>query len=412
MAATGSTDQATTATTATMEGHRPRMPGPTRWVGVGRGNATDARTAGADAARDALLHADAALLVVFCWDGYDHEALLDGVRSVSGDVALIGCSTAGEISMAGAGDASVVVTAFGGPGFRVATGAANAADLGLRDASAVAARCAADLPPGDHRLLLLLTDGLGGDMEEIVRGAYQEVGAALPLVGGCAGDGLRMEQTVQLHGPDVLRHSVVAAAISSEAPFGIGVRHGWSRVGDPLLVTASEDNRVLELDDQPALDVYLERLGAPPDAGHDAAAFTRFATTHPLGLQRRRGEQVRCVNEADFEARALVCAGQVPQGGLTWAMEGDEASVLEASATACRDALASLDGQPPLGLLAFDCIGRRGVLGEHGIQREVERITTIAEGAPVAGFYTYGEIARTHGQSGLHNQTLVVLAIG
>lgn len=33
-------------------------------------------------------------------------------------------------------------------------------------------------------------------------------------------------------------------------------------------------------------------------------------------------------------------------------------------------------------------------------------------GAPVAGFYTYGEIARTSGTSGFHNQTLVVLAVG
>ena len=32
-------------------------------------------------------------------------------------------------------------------------------------------------------------------------------------------------------------------------------------------------------------------------------------------------------------------------------------------------------------------------------------------GAPVAGFYTYGEIARTRGISGFHNQTLVVLAV-
>jgi len=36
----------------------------------------------------------------------------------------------------------------------------------------------------------------------------------------------------------------------------------------------------------------------------------------------------------------------------------------------------------------------------------------FAGGAPVAGFYTYGEIARTHGISGFHNQTLVVLAVG
>jgi len=384
----------------------------TRWLGVGRSAAQDARAAGAEAARDSLRGDEPQLVVVFCWDGYQHGELLEGVRSVTGTVPLVGCSTAGEISAAGPGDASVVVTTFGGTGFRVATGAANAADLGLRGASAEASRCARRLTGGEHRVVLLLTDGLGGDMEEIVRGAYREVGAALPLVGGCAGDGLRMEQTVQLHGGEVLRHSVVAAAISSDAPFGIGVSHGWSRVGDPVLVTASEANRVLELDDRPALDVYLERLGAPAEAASDPAAFTRFATTHPLGLQRRRGEQVRCVNEASFADRALVCAGQVPQGGLTWAMEGDEESVLEASATACRDALASLDGRPALGLLAFDCIGRRGILGDHGIQREVERITTVAHGAPVAGFYTYGEIARTHGQSGLHNQTLVVLAVG
>ena len=34
-----------------------------------------------------------------------------------------------------------------------------------------------------------------------------------------------------------------------------------------------------------------------------------------------------------------------------------------------------------------------------------------AGGGPVAGFYNYGEIARTSGISGFHNQTLVVFAL-
>ena len=34
-----------------------------------------------------------------------------------------------------------------------------------------------------------------------------------------------------------------------------------------------------------------------------------------------------------------------------------------------------------------------------------------AQGAPVAGFYSYGEIARVRGGNGFHNQTLVALAI-
>ncbi len=53
-----------------------------------------------------------------------------------------------------------------------------------------------------------------------------------------------------------------------------------------------------------------------------------------------------------------------------------------------------------------------GVLGDAGINREIDRIATFADGAPVSGFYTYGEIARTTGWQGFHNQTLVVLALG
>ena len=101
----------------------------------------------------------------------------------------------------------------------------------------------------------------------------------------------------------------------------------------------------------------------------------------------------------------------VPQGGLAWFLQGSDASVLDATDAACRDALAGLEGRPPLGLLAFDCISRRLVLGDDGMGAEVERIAAHAGGAPVAGFYTYGEFARVQGVNGLHNQTLVVLAV-
>ena len=85
--------------------------------------------------------------------------------------------------------------------------------------------------------------------------------------------------------------------------------------------------------------------------------------------------------------------------------------MLDATDAACQAALDPLGEEPPLGVLAFDCVARRGVLGDPGIAAEVERIAEAADGAPVAGFYSYGEIARTQGVSGFHNQTLVVLAL-
>ena len=380
-------------------------------MGVGHSNVTDSRLAGAGAVREALAGDEARLLVVFGGDGYDLPQLLAGVADVADGVPLIGCSTAGEITASGPGDAGVVVMALGGSGFTVATAAARADGAGLREASAEVATCVERLDATRHRVLLLLTDGLAGDQQEVVRGAYQTVGAEIPLVGGCAGDGLRMKGTFQLHGTEVLENGVVAAAIGSDAPLGIGVRHGWRRVGFPMLVTASQGTRVNELDESPALDFYLDRLNASEAVRSDPAAFTRFALTHPLGLSRRRGEEVRFVAEADFADRSLVCIAQVPQGGQVWIMEGDDDSVLAATDAACGEALEALGGQPPLGLLAFDCIARRGVLGDSGIEREVTRISNHAGGAPVAGFYTYGEIARTRGISGFHNQTLVVLAL-
>ena len=124
-----------------------------------------------------------------------------------------------------------------------------------------------------HRVLLLLSDGLGGDQQEVVRGAYGVAGAGVPLVGGCAGDDLKMQRTFQMVGDEVLSDAVVGAAIGSDAPFGIGVRHGWRRVGEPMLITKSVGNRVLTIDDQPALICPISRLDAPAEAGADRPPF-------------------------------------------------------------------------------------------------------------------------------------------
>ena len=93
-------------------------------------------------------------------------------------------------------------------------------------------------------------------------------------------------------------------------------------------------------------------------------------------------------------------------------MHGDGDSVLRSTALACDQAIAGLGDTAPLGLLAFDCIGRRGVLTDDRIAEEVERIRSCLDTAPFAGLYTYGEIARVKGVNALHSQTFVALAIG
>ena len=372
-----------------------------------------------------------ALCLVFASSEHELAQVAAGVRRVLAQaVPLVGCTTSGEIAGTRSEDASVAVMLLGGPGFTVRTAMArglstDSAGTGQRAAQALYAgdpqlpspavpRPRAEQPDRSSDVVLLLSDGLSGDQQAMVTGVYRVTGAAIPLVGGCAGDDLRMTATHQLiGGPDgdqVVQDCVVGVRLRSDAPIGIGVRHGWARVGRPVVVTSSDGNQVFTLDDEPALDVYLRLLGAPPQAYTDSAALTRFALDHPLGISGRTQDVVRFVTGADLETRALNLVARMPQGGLAWVMTGDVDSVLQATDDACQMAVDQLHGAPARGILAFDCIARRAVLGAS-TQDEVDRIGARTDGAPVVGFYTYGEIARTHGMSGFHNQTLVVLAL-
>lgn len=384
--------------------------GLSRWYGVGSSNRSDPGEAGREAAAAASVGADPALVMVFASTSYELEPLTEAIAGIAPDVPMIGCTTAGEISTGQARERSVVVAMLGG-GFHAVTGCARAASSNLSAAGTAVARIAGQLPDAEHQILLLLTDGLAGNQAEVVRGAYEELGASVPLVGGCAGDDAAMVKTFQIHDGTVVEDAVVGAAIASDHPMGIGVRHGWRPVGEPMLVSRAEDTTVFELDGAPALDRYVERLDANPAIAADPDLFTTYAMTHPLGLRRRSGEEVRFINGADFETRALVSIAEIPQGSLVWVMEGDRESVLAGTAASCEQALSALNGEPPIGLLLFDCIARRGVLGGDGVWSEMAAVSRSIPSVPTAGFYTYGEIARTHGVRGFHNQTLVTLAL-
>src|ERR1700682_1409874 len=129
----------------------PDATSPDRWVGVGHSDHIDAFSAGVEAATLALAGADARLLIVFCADGYDLPELLRGINQTSGDVPLVGCSTAGEIATSGPGDSGVVVTALGGSGFSIATSSADAVSGRLREASGDVAGCLEQVEPDRER---------------------------------------------------------------------------------------------------------------------------------------------------------------------------------------------------------------------------------------------------------------------
>jgi hypothetical protein len=380
------------------------------WIRIGSSIAVDLAEAIDEAFHGLDLHHNPKLLVVLASPERDLAGIGQALETRCPGAAVIGCSTAGEIITGGAIDRGLVLWALGGTGIRVSTGWADSKESNLRQAAQQAASCLNNLERHDNTVLLLLSDGLSGDQMEVVRGAYDVANIDVPLVGGCAGDYLAMQQTTQLHGHQVMSGAVVAAAITSERPMGIGVCHGWEPVSDPMLVTESHGTELITLDDQPALDVFLNFFNPPEQVRTNAQAFADFAATHPIGIRRRDRIEMRHITGFDLNRRSLQMVAEVPQGALSFLSNGDYSSVLDAAIESAETAVSALGEEPGIGLLLFDCVSRKSIFGDKQLQEETSLISRQCQGIPMAGFYTYGEIARTHGSGGFHNQTLVTLA--
>jgi hypothetical protein len=384
------------------------MQTPHRWFGSGQSTAADSAKAGAEAAAEAIGGRRPEAVFVFCSVHHDLPAMLSGVRAEAGpDAEIVGCTTMGELGSAGMTVGGVSVAALGGDGFTVRTRVARVTDSDPKSAGAEVAEVLRGVH-ADRKVLIMLCDPMTGRPHDIVRGAYTVLGATIPMVGGFAGDDRRYQGTFQFHGDEVLTHAVVGVALGTDGPIGVGVAHGWRRIEPSMVVTKSEGPRIYLLDDEPALDVLLRLNNFE---GTAAEFFDQGRPLQPLGLSRRNGEDIRVIHAGDDDDRSVWSTADVPQGALVWRMEADRRAFIDGATWSCTEARAGLDGLPPLGVLAFDCGGRRAGLIEGGMGEEIEAMQEALDGAPFAGFYTFGEIARVRGASGVHHLTLVTLAL-
>lgn len=382
------------------------------WVQVGASMLNNTSQALEQALLDLQCPQDPKLIVALIAPNFDLTAIAGQLHATFPHTQVIGCTTSGEITPGGAVANALVLWALGGSAIEVSTGSGQGDEHGLRQAATEAAHCLDHLEQRANTVLIVLSDGLCGDQMDVVRGAYDVAGIDVPLVGGCAGDYLAMRRTRQIHGRRVMSQAVVAAAVSSDRPLGIGVSHGWTPASEPMLVTGSRGNILSTLEDKPALDVYLDFFNPKDIVRTDPEAFADFAATHPIGIRRRDKIEMRHITGFNLDSRELTLVAEVPQGALAFLTEGDFDSVLNAAAQSCISAVEALNGMPAAGLLLFDCVSRRAVFTEERVHEETDLIVSSCGAIPMAGFYTYGEIARTKGAGGFHNQTLVTLAIG
>jgi len=159
-------------------------------AGVGRSNNPDATKAGAEACEQALSQAGgkADLIIVFSTVAYDQKKMLDGVRSVSKEIPLIGCSDSGEITGEGPVAKYVAVMALSSDVISFTTGLGTGADKDSHKAGVMAAKEVKKKAERETVLFMALTEGLAENGAAIPRGIQEVLGRNFPIIGGAAGD--------------------------------------------------------------------------------------------------------------------------------------------------------------------------------------------------------------------------------
>src|SRR5262245_35805322 len=126
-------------------------------MGIGMSAHADIYAAGQEAARQMVFHLGGRpqLTLVFCSMRFADPKLLTGIRSVTEDAPLIGCTGASGINTWGPTHQSVVVVGLRGANASFVTGVANGIS---KDPEAAGRRLAQDLKaaePGDIKAALI-----------------------------------------------------------------------------------------------------------------------------------------------------------------------------------------------------------------------------------------------------------------
>ena len=332
------------------------------------------------------------------------------LRTTLPGTALIGCSTAGEITPDGVDDGTCSLTAIK---FDAATlTQANTPLSGMDDSFAAGERLGRQLAAPGLKAVMVFGPGVQINGSALVDGITSIIGSSIPITGGLAGDGGAFKQTFTL-GPDgVCDNAIVAVGLGGEAlRFGHGSFGGWEPFGPARKVTRCANNVLFELDGEPALDVYKRYLGDHAKGLPASGLLFPFAM---LGEDHSAIGLIRTILGVDEATGSLTLAGEIDPNGYLKLMHASTDKLVNGAEAAANAASAMFDQAGESLAILVSCVGRKLVMGNR-VDEEVEAVADVfGSQAVLTGFYSYGEISPfTPGAScKLHNQTMTISCLG
>ncbi len=266
------------------------------------------------------------------------------------------------------------------------------------------------LDSDDLAYVMIISDGGLVNGSQLVKGIEHANTRNIPVSGGLAGDADQFNYTLVGCNAQPERGNITAIGFYGKyLKIGHGSVGGWDIFGPEKQVTASSANRLSEIDNRAALDLYKQYLGTYADE------LPGSALLFPLFVRENENSAgvVRTILSIEPDQKTMVFAGDIPVGSYIRFMKANFDKLVDAATHAATNTLVPFnvepDDKPKLALL-ISCVGRKLILGKR-TEEEIEAVKDVfGDNTIISGFYSYGEISplTPSTRCELHNQTMTI----
>lgn len=347
------------------------------------------------------------LLLCFSSVHVDQVQVLQGIRSVLPDVAMVGGSSGATITEHGWRKRAVALMGIKGDRLQVLAANAYGADQDARRAGqSVAEELHAKLGRMPKMLLVFPHAVFGCSHPEFLAGIRHVWPDVLVVGGASAPDGMigpgdpMFLKNFQVWNGEVLAYSTPVVALdwdSADVADAFAWGHGYQPLGMSGRITKSQANVLYEVDDRPALAFFEKYLGE----GYD---FRVDASVTMMGLVERYADDLSVVLAVSplgvQEDGSIAYACPVAEGSETHMVRTTRDSLLRAAKEAAVTLRERLGERMPSALFMFSCGGRHAILGDD-VRLELEAVQAVfGRDVPVIGLQAGGEFVPLVGQRG------------
>jgi hypothetical protein len=358
------------------------------------------------------------LVVIHAALGHDFKEMLSETRRLAPKARVVAASGCGVVGRDGVSESmkDIAIMAIQGKDFVLAHEDGIYGANSYEKSVEMAKRMKAQNP--DVRFIYFLASGIDIANDRCIAGFESVFGPKVTIFGATSSDNMRGIVSYQGVDGDVYQHAAFAIGFTDPTlEVDTQATHGFVAVGEPLVVTRAEGNRIHEFNGRPAWTEYTRRLGLAPTATcGDSIPIGALGEKLSPALAAEYGNdhllRVVTSREGDTMHYATTCA----EGTRLWLTKRDEDKIFSEMDRMVATMSARAGGRKPVAVFHADCLARGRflfdrILKEELVSRMQHPFHSNGECPPWLGMYGFGEFARLGGVNTYHNYTTALYAI-